>query len=579
MDSHQEITSKNNRLLRIGEKIYGASSQTERLIFSILIAVVVISGILIAWRINNSFLIAVADSGGTIEEGIIGIPRFINPVLSASDADRDLTVLVYSGLLKSTPEGKVIPDLAKEFSISEDGRSYRFILKDGLTFQDGKPVTTDDIEFTIQKIQDSTIKSPKRPIWDGVAVAKTSPKEIIFTLRQARASFIDDLTVGILPKHIWKDVPTDEFSFSQFNVSPIGSGPYKIRNIKRNSIGLPIYYELSSFKNYTPSRAYISHMIIKFYQNEKELLAAYENGDVESLNGISPSYAMEIKNNTSKIVVSTLPRIFGVFFNQNQATVFVNKEVRQALDLATDKNQIVKDVLNGYGKVIDSPVTPKFGSTDKQNATSTSKGIDAAISLLRKNGWALNAKTGIMEKKIGKDVVALKFSLATGDAPELKQAAEMIKSSWAKIGASVDVKIFEIGDLNQNIIRPRKYDALFFGEVVGQGKDLFPFWHSSQRNDPGLNISLYTNLKTDKLLEDIRATNDAAIQEDKLNQFEAIIKDDVPAVFIYAPEFIYIVPNQVQNIKLGQITNSGERFLNVNEWYVNTNKVWKIFTK
>lgn len=579
MDPQPEITSKNNRLLRIGEKIYGASSQTERFIFSILIAVVVISGLLIAWRINNSFLISVADAGGTLNEGIIGIPRFINPVLSASDADRDLTTLVYSGLLKATPEGKVIPDLAKEFSISEDGRSYRFILKDGLTFQDGVALTTDDIEFTIQKIQDSTIKSPRRPIWDGVAIAKNGPKEITFNLRQPRVSFIDDLTVGILPKHIWKDVPTDEFSFSQFNVTPIGSGPYKVRNIKRNSIGLPIYYELSSFKNYAPGRAYITYMVVNFYQNEKELLDAYANGDIESLNGISPSYAMEIKNDTSKIVVSTLPRIFGVFFNQNQATVFVNKEVRQALDLATDKDVIVKNVLNGYGKVINGPVTPQFGSQSTQNATTSPRGIDAAISLLRKNGWSLNARTGLMEKKIGKDIVSLKFSLATGDAPELKQAAGIIKSAWTKIGASVDVKIFETGDLNQNIIRPRKYDALFFGEVVGQNRDLYPFWHSSQRNDPGLNIALYTNIKTDKLLEDIRATNDETVQKDKLNQFEAIIKDDVPAVFIYAPEFIYIVPNHVQNIKLGQITNSGERFLNVNEWYINTNKVWKIFTK
>lgn len=184
-----------------------------------------------------------------------------------------------------------------------------------------------------------------------------------------------------------------------------------------------------------------------------------------------------------------------------------------------------------------------------------------------------------MEKKTKKDTIVLKFSLATGDAPELKQAAEIIKSSWQKIGASVDVKIFETGDLNQNIIRPRKYDALFFGEVVGRYNDLYPFWHSSQRVDPGLNVALYTNVKTDKLLEDIRATTDKELQQEKLSEFQKIIKEDVPAVFIYAPEFTYIMPKSVQNVKLGQITNSGERFLNVYEWYINTNKVWKIFAE
>lgn len=560
----------------ITEKIIAHSSLTEKIIYSVLLAIVVISGLLIAWRINNSFLVDEPDSGGTLTEGIIGIPRFINPILAASDVDKDLSALVYSGLLRATSGGKYIPDLAKELTISPDGRTYHVVLKDNLTFQDGTPLTAEDVEFTIQKIQDSTIKSPQRPAWDGVIATKASPTEINFILKQPYASFVDNLTVGILPKHIWKDVPADEFSFSQFNVTPIGSGPYKVRDIKRNSIGLPIYYELSSFKKYALNQPYISYITINFYQNEKELLAAYKNGDIESLSGVSASYLSDIKKDESDVVVSVLPRVFGVFFNQNQATVFLNKEVRQALNLATDKDKIVKEVLNGYGRTVSSPVMSNMTS---KVATSSPAHINDAIALLRKNGWTLNAKSGTMEKKIGKDVVPLTFSLATGDAPELKQAAEILKDSWQKIGAMVDVKIFETGDLNQNVIRPRKYDALLFGEVVGEDKDLYPFWHSSQRNDPGLNIALYTNLKTDKLLEDIRAASDEAAQEGKLNQFESIIKDDVPAVFIYAPEFIYIVPHKIKNIQLGQIINSGDRFINVNEWYININKVWKIFTK
>ena len=184
-----------------------------------------------------------------------------------------------------------------------------------------------------------------------------------------------------------------------------------------------------------------------------------------------------------------------------------------------------------------------------------------------------------MEKKTKKETITLQFSLATGDAPELKETAEIIKDSWQKIGASVDVKIFETSDLNQNVIRPRKYDALFFGEVVGRDKDFYPFWHSSQRNDPGLNIALYTNIKTDKLLDEIRTTTDETVRQNDLRQFEKLIDDDAPVAFVYAPEFIYIVPKKVKNIKLGQITNGAERFLNVHEWYIDTNKVWKIFTK
>lgn len=583
MEQYRETTPKSSLLLfiqRIGERIYAKSSQTEKLIFFVLLAAFVISGISIAWKVNNSFLIAVPDYGGKIQEGIIGIPRFINPVLATSDADKDITALVYSGLLKATPEGKFIPDLAKQFSVSSDGRAYTFILKDDIKFHDGKEITTDDVEFTIQKIQDPSVKSPKRPLWEGVLISKKSPKEITLTLRQPHSSFIEELTIGILPKHIWKDVPIDEFSFSQFNVTPVGNGPYKVKTVRRNSIGLPVYYDLVSFKDHALGRPFIDHIITKFYQNEKELLGAYKSGEIETLNGVSPRYATEIKREDSMIEVSTLPRIFGIFFNQNQAPVFVNKEVRQALALVIDKEQIVKEVLNGYGETIDGPLLPEAGSVKKQIATSSASRIDQAISLLKKNGWDLNEETGVMEKKVTKEnTVILRFSIATGDAPELKQAADIVKETWQKIGASVDVKVFETGDLNQNIIRPRKYDALLFGEVVGRKADLYSFWHSSQRNDPGLNIALYTNLRTDRLLEEIRETNDERIQREKLNDFRKIIGEDVPAVFIYAPEFIYIVPTSIQNIKLGQIINSGERFLNVNEWYINTNKVWKIFTK
>ncbi len=572
------MTLKNNWRYPIhgfGERAYSDSSQTERILFFFIAGVCLISGLLLLWRLNDSFLIEVPERGGTISEGIIGIPRFINPALEASDADKDMTALVYAGLLRATPEGDLVVDAAKEYSVSPDGRTYHFVLKDNLVFHDGTPLTADDVEFTIQKIQDPSIKSPKRGTWNDVVVEKINSKEIKFTIRQPFSPFIYNTTVGILPKHIWKEVPTDEFSFSQFNINPVGSGPYKIKNIKRNSIGLPIYHQLVSFENYSLGEPFVDRFFANFYQNEKELLVGYKRGEIDSLGGISPKYARDIEN-SSKLVLSTLPRTFGIFFNQNQAAVFVNKEVRQALALAIEKDLIINEVLYGFGKKIDGPLL-RVAESDENEATTTP--TDRAIALLTKNGWSINESTGVMEKKNKTSTTILKFSIETSDAPELKQTAEIIKDSWKKIGADVDVKIFEISDLNQNIIRPRKYDALLFGEVIGSDKDFYPFWHSSQRIDPGLNIALYTNIKTDKLLEEIRVALDKKVREEKLDEFEKIVKEDSPVAFIYAPEFIYIVPKTVKNVRLGEISNSGERFLNVHEWYIDTNKVWKIFTQ
>ncbi|NQV88235.1 MAG: hypothetical protein HQ402_01595, partial [Parcubacteria group bacterium] len=492
IEKFRDIFTK-SRSINFFEKCGGAIenfSVTEKVIFYTLVTILCLSSLSLIWNVNSEFLVEVPASGGSLTEGVIGSPRFINPLLAVSDADKDLVSLVYSGLLKSTPDGNLIKDLAENYTISPDGLTYTFTLKNNLHFQDGKPITTEDIEFTIKKAQDDSLKSTKRANWDGVIVEKINAKEISFTLKQPYSPFLENITLGILPKHIWGDVSSDQFAFSQFNVEPIGSGPYKIKNIKRNSSGFPVFYTLKPFSGYALGEAHISTLTLYFYPNENEAVKAWKSGTVEGINSISPETATELMKTGAEIEISVLPRIFGVFFNQNKANVFVNKEVRQALDMTLNKNRIVKEVLKGYGVTIDSPIpqkdTPKTIVDQSETSASTTEAVfDEAKNLLQKAGWKLNEKTGLLEKKTKAETFSLKFSISTGDAPELVATAQIIKENWEKLGVSVDIKIFETSDLNQNIIRPRKYEALLFGEVIGHGLDLFPFWHSSQRNDPG----------------------------------------------------------------------------------------------
>lgn len=565
------VTSQFNKLVSLVKSF----SITEKVLFAFIGSIFVISGITLIYQVNKSFLIEVPDYGGNIIEGIVGSPRFINPILAISDADRDLTSLVYSGLMKATPEGNLTLDLAKDYQISEDGLTYTFTLKDTAVFHDGSPITSDDIEFTIQKAQDGLLKSPRRSNWDGIKVEKIDNQTIRFTLKQAYSPFIQNTTIGIIPKHIWKNVDNESFPFSTFNTKPVGSGPYMIESFSTNDSGLPTEYTLHSFKKYTLGKPYINTLTLKFYANEKNLLNAFEGGDIESVNSISPQNVSLLTKTGSTIFTPPLPRIFGVFFNQNENPIFVNKEVRVALDQVLDKNQMIQDALSGFGQAIDGPLHTNKAELIHINADEQ---INKARATLEKAGWSFN-ENGIYQKKTGKDTEILSFSISTSDAPELKALAQNIQTRWQQLGARVEVKIFEVGDLNQNIIRPRKYDSLLFGEVLGRDLDLYPFWHSSQRTDPGLNIALYANTKTDKLLEDYRKTTNEGLKKKQLIEFETEIKNDTPAVFLYAPYFIYITPSTIKNITLGQLTISGERFLNIHKWYINTNQVWKFFIK
>lgn len=568
---------KSNRI----DTIVKSLSPSEKVFFWGMVFIFILSSLSLASAVNKHVLVEVPAQGGSFTEGVVGSPRFINPLLAQSDADRDVSSLVYSGLMKATPDGSLIYDLAKQHTISEDGLSYTFILRDDIYFHDGKAVTADDIIFTINKAQDPILKSTKRASWDGVIVEKINDLEILFTLDRPYAPFLQNMTLGIIPKHIWGNAVSEEFVFSQFNVEPIGSGPYKIKKIKRDSSGIPEYYNLEAFGRYTLGKPNIDEIRIEFYSNENFLIDTYINGGIDSVNSISTSNLAYAQFNGKEMLIkqTPLPRIFGVFFNQNQAPVFANIEIRSALNVALDKEEIVNKILDGYGTAIDSPIPPGVLSNTilkdtEQKAPSTISRQKQAIDILERNNWKVNEETGIWEKKTKEGLQRLEFSLSTSNTPELKAAAELVKAQWESVGAKVDLKIFEIGDLNQNVIRPRKYESLLFGEIVGRELDLFAFWHSSQRNDPGLNIALYANITVDGLLESARTVSEESERVEKFRKFNEEISNDIPAVFIYAPDFIYVVPKKINNIQLGLITTPSERFLNIHEWYIETDDVW-----
>ncbi|MCK5022194.1 MAG: hypothetical protein KAR54_03025 [Candidatus Pacebacteria bacterium] len=557
-------------------KIIKSFSITERTIFYFFVIIFIISSLSLLNKINEKFIVETPVEGGSLIEGVVGYPRFINPILTSSNVDKDLSILIYSGLLKITPNGEIIKDLAESYSISEDGFVYNFKLKDNLYFHDGTPLTTEDIEFTINATQDNIIKSSKRANWDGVEIKRLNDKEIQFILTQPYSPFLENLSLGILPKHIWENISPEQFAFSQFNIEAIGSGPYKIDKIKRDSSSILESYYFKAFEDYALPRAYISKLIIKFYLNESNLLDAYSKGEIESINSITPDKLNLLKMNKDSEILSTpLPRIFGVFFNQNENSVFTHKEVRIALNRAVNKKQIINEVLDSYGVTIASPV-PYKSTYYVDNEDEENMGMDSAKSILEENGWKLNEE-GVLEKTYKKSSIPLSFSISTANTPELKSVAELLKGKWEELGAEVHLKIFEIGDLNQNVIRPRQYDSILFGEVIGHNMDLFAFWHSSQRNDPGLNIAMYANITTDNLLEEIRITTNIEDKKRKFEEFQKEIYDDVPAIFLYSPDFIYVTSSKIKNNLINQITVPSDRFLDVSNWYIKTDKIWRLF--
>ncbi|KKR78933.1 MAG: Extracellular solute-binding protein family 5 [Candidatus Nomurabacteria bacterium GW2011_GWA2_40_9] len=558
-----------------------AFSKIEWYVFLFLLVLLLVSTLGILQTINKSFMVKVPVSGGSITEGIIGTPRFINPILATSDADKDLVSLIYGGLMRKSTDGELSFDLAEKVDVSKDGLSYTFTLKDKIFFHDDEPVTIDDIIFTIDTIKDPIIKSPYRNNWEGVTVTKIDEKTVQFILKQPYSSFLENATLGIMPKHIWKDSAVE---LNTANMDPIGSGPYMIDNLSRQSSGIINYYDLVPFKKFNLGKAYVKKITLKFYPNENDLIDALLNKEIEQVGSVSPENAVKLKDKGYKIESSTLPRIFGLFFNQNQNQLFTNKNIIKALDLAIDKDRIVKEVLLGYGVVINDPIPPNMINYQKlsnnDNQTYKEK-LKKAEKILAKDGWVKNSNgflEKIMKEKKKKVVTPLEFSISTGNAEELATSANLIKQDLESIGIKVEVKTFEVGNLNQMVIRPRKYEALLFGQIINHESDLFAFWHSSQRKDPGLNVAMYTNAKVDKILEEAFITVDEKTRIKKYAQFEDEIKKDMPTIFLYSPDFVYIVSKNLNNLSIEHIVSPADRLLNSYLWYTQTNNVWKIFS-
>lgn len=519
--------------------------------------------------LNAKFLVEKPLPGGTIREGVIGSPYAINPVLAVSQTDKDITALVFSGLTREGNSGTIVNDLAKEYTLSNDGLTYTFTLKDDVTFHDNTPVTAQDVAYTIEKIQDPNVRSPHRIEWEGVEVKVVDNKTIQFVLKKPFSDFLKNTSIGILPKHLFEDNPTEAFSVLSYNTEPIGSGPFKIKldQITRKN-GVPVAYTLERNEKFALGTPLLDSISIKVFDTEEGVANALKSGQITSASSLSAEYAhIFIEGGNLEARRSPLPRAFGLFLNQNKVKPLQDIKVREILNNSLDRALITYETFYGFGTPIISaaPLIYREKSLPMQESKETlqKKFADA--------GWVKN-ESGILEK----NGEPLKLTVATIDIPELKTIGEFVKNSWTNLGIDITIDIYSLGDLRDILVADRSFDILLYGIVVDEDADLYTYWHSSGRTHPGLNVSQYVNKRVDTILESIK--NGVATSAD----VEAVltqIKSDIPAIFLFSPDFVYITEKNIYGIDIQEVQDAEDRFRTVHTWYKDTERVWPALLK
>jgi len=492
--------------------------------------------------------IVLPKKGGEIKIGLVGEPQSINPVITrANDSDRILIELLYNGLLKVDGKGGLKNDLADKIEISADGSSYLIFLKENIFWHDGVPLTADDVVFTIETIQDKNFQSPIRDIWQGVVVEALSSNAVRLTLKNNNQVFLQNLTLKILPKHIWENIDFKSFSRTDYNLKPIGTGPFVFENLEKSSNGQIISYTLVRNEKYFVRSPYLDKIKFIFYDNYTDLKNGLLKGEVKAMFPLySEDYSFFQKKSGFNLKQLLLNRYFAVFWNLN-TDIFKDKTVREALELAVDKKKLQTEILNNQAIILDGPFN-NFSQSEGNNYSS-----ERAKELI--NGREIN------------------FTLSLPEDYELIRVGQYLVSSWEQIGVKVDLQILPLSELEKEVILPRNYQSLLFGEILNQSLDLFSFWHSSQAGVNGLNLSSFSNKELDKLIEENWNAEEEERQEN-FQKMQKIFEDEKPALFLYNPYYLYLLPQQLKGQAVQTANIPAEIFSDVENWYLFAERNW-----
>lgn len=553
-------------MLNLIYQVYKNFTKTERYIFWGSLLVLIASGTLWGLLILQTTTIEVPVESGVYREGIIGQPVAVNPIIAGiTDADRDLIELLFASLT----------DLAESYTSSPDGQIWNVILKPDLRWSDGKPLTSDDAIFTIDTIQNPASRSPLFLTWQGIIAERISEREIEFTLRNPYAFFLDNLkNLKIIPKHIFGNIPVENFRLSEFNLEPVGSGPYQLVSSEKRKDGFITRYRLRANEYFAKQKPFVRTIEILFFPSTTELINGFNRKDIDGFGGLNPKHIANLRL-AHKIIEKMMPQYYAVFFNKNTKTSLADPAVLRALEFATDKRALTETIFDGKALIVNSPIPSMIAGYDRLADPGNEFSIEKANALLDGAKWILNEKTGIREKKIGKQTEVLEYSIVVPQISFLVDTANALKESWKQIGVNLNPIALSPADVANEIIKTRNYQMIIFGNVLRNNPDIFSFWHSSERFYPGLNLSLYENKKVDTLLESIRKNLDNDSRLEDLSRLQKLITEDRPAIFLYSPLYLYVAPKQLGNFEESSIVTPSDRFKNINTWYLETERVFK----
>ncbi len=478
---------------------------------------------------DNSQIIPI--QGGTLKEGFIGQPIYLNPIISQNQIDLDLSSLIYSKL----------KDLTETYETENNFKTHIIVLKENIFWSDNNPITTDDVIFTLKLIENPELNSPLKKDFENIKYEQISKIKIKFNLNESSNLFQNKiLNLTILPAHIFNKIPPQNIKLSDYNLKPISSGPYIFENFKKRKDGFIEEYNLTLNKNYQLKNFYIKKIKFKFFENENQLNQALKINEIDSFFldplKINDSLIKLNKNLEVKIIKNTLN--YAIVLNPFNNTTLNDKNLRQALNYAINKEALIDKLFKD---------SIKFNKTNFESEFALPYNLELAQEKI-KNFKEINI-TFIANEN---DNFALKLF-------------EKIKEDWLKLNPLINVELVLLKDEDfKERIKNKNFEALILPIKLNE-ENIYQLLNPKKENYSLLN---YTNKKLENALDILKMKKKEEDKEIILKEIKNLIQDDNIFIFLFKIPYYYIFNKKINNIQIEEINYPEERFLNLNEWYI-----------
>jgi peptide/nickel transport system substrate-binding protein len=490
-----------------------------------------------------------------VEPSLADATNFI-PALASDTSSMSVVGRVYRGLIKYDRNLNIVGDLAESWEVSDDELTITFRLKKDVVWTDGTPFTADDCVFTWQLMAD-----PQTPTAYGEdfrqmeEASAPDPHTFVVRYKRALASALTTWGFSIMPRHLLEGVDLDSSPLAR---KPVGNGPFRLDQWQ---VGQRI--TLSASPTYELGRPPLNHIITRTIPDQATQMMELRTGSVDMM-GLTPDQWIEAQADR------TLQESYSFYRSPAFSYTYLgfnlkdrrlsDKRVRQAINYAIDKEEIVQGVLLGHGIAANGPFQPKMWAYN-QNIKPFPFDQAKARALLAEAGWADTDRDGYLDSKGERFTLTIMYNQGN----QLREMSGLIiQQRLRQVGIEVKLRMVEWASFVKEYLDKHNFEAIIMGWTIPLNPDLYDVFNSRKVNPGELNFIGYSNPEVDRLIDEGRFNLEQGVRKKAYDRIQEIFQEDVPYVFLYIPEELIIVSKRFQGPEVAPL---GFGF-NIEEWWV-----------